>query len=426
MSDDLEIPADHPVGDLREVTLRIPGELFFCETVSLPASLDREANAREFPSALDEWVRQLLDDPNFSPYPAEQLAWGIHLCENSGRIFVFAAPLIRLRQLGWQNLEFFRRVFPSFVSLLGEQRERSQAEFLLCGDTLSIACFEAGSSAPSELLSLPVEAEDEDSVNRAKARLLAQVDAVRFEVLPDTRIAGEVHRADDGSFVFDHRLMQGESEDGEDLLEDSEGVVRMGAEELWRHDLRPPEFKVRERSRRRQERSRWKALKISALAALLLACCFVGLKIAESRLLSFEREVQEMARQVPLVLDSQKLLEKLRQNKLGGIDPFLTINRVAEHRGGNLSSDDPAVWFSKAHFETRNQVKLEGEGKNVAAVNDFIGKLESLGIARIRTGRSGDEKSKIKSGGGKTTFEVELEMSEESPVPESPNSGQPG
>ena len=42
-----------------------------------------------------------------------------------------------------------------------------------------------------------------------------------------------------------------------------------------------------------------------------------------------------MAGQVPLVLESQKLLEKLRQNKLGGIDPFGALGRVAVHRGGN-------------------------------------------------------------------------------------------
>ena len=43
-----------------------------------------------------------------------------------------------------------------------------------------------------------------------------------------------------------------------------------------------------------------------------------------------------MAEQVPLVIESQKLLEKLRQNKLGGIDPFGAITRMAVQRGGTV------------------------------------------------------------------------------------------
>ena len=42
---------------------------------------------------------------------------------------------------------------------------------------------------------------------------------------------------------------------------------------------------------------------------------------------------KNMAKEVPLVLESQKLLEKLKQNKLGGIDPFGAIARLTVHRG---------------------------------------------------------------------------------------------
>ena len=56
------------------------------------------------------------ENDEFSPYPVEQLAWGFFNDIESGKIFLFATPFSKLKNLGWQNLELFRRVFPSFVS----------------------------------------------------------------------------------------------------------------------------------------------------------------------------------------------------------------------------------------------------------------------------------------------------------------------
>ena len=57
-------------------------------------------------------------------------------------------------------------------------------------------------------------------------------------------------------------------------------------------------------------------------------------------------------------------------------------------------------------------MKLEGEGVNVESVNTFISNLESNGVAKIRKGRGGDELRQIKSDGGKTTFDVEIDLLE--------------
>ena len=148
------------------------------------------------------------------------------------------------------------------------------------------------------------------------------------------------------------------------------------------------------------------------MAAMLLVFAgikIMGVKLEERKLLS-----QKYAEQVPLVIESQKLLEKLRQNKLGGIDPFGALIRVAVHRGG--IAGDPNLWFSLAHFESRNEVRLEGEGKTIEAINTFIKSLEKKNIANIRVSRSGEEMREIKSGGGKTTFEIEIKIVEEGKV----------
>ena len=42
MADKIDKSPNFSLGELREVTLRIPGEHFFCESLSLPSTLIRE------------------------------------------------------------------------------------------------------------------------------------------------------------------------------------------------------------------------------------------------------------------------------------------------------------------------------------------------------------------------------------------------
>jgi len=412
--DEQESTPDLPSGELRDITLRIPGECFFCESISLPDVPPAESETKPF-SSISHWDGYLLDLLNsaeFSPYPAEQLAWGYHLCESSNRALVFATPAGRLRQLGWQNLELFRRVFPSFISLLGKVYDAPTAIFLLCEESLSLACFSPGSQVPDFVYSRGVDLEVEDGLDKAKALLLGLIDLSKYEVCPDILVTKEVYRMENNSFQFEQQWLLGK----DPTLELEQDVV-MDADELWQHDLRNLSFKAVEKTRRKQERTRWKFLKVGTAVALFLISGFVGLKIVDLQLQSYALKEQSMSRQVPLVLESQKLLEKLKQNQLGGIDPFGTIGRVANFRGGSF--DNPHVWFSEAHFETRNHVKLEGEGRNVESVNNFIERLETNNVAIVRKDRSGDELRDIKSGGGGTSFKVEFEMLEEQVKPSS-------
>jgi hypothetical protein len=124
-----------------------------------------------------------------------------------------------------------------------------------------------------------------------------------------------------------------------------------------------------------------------------------------------------MATEVPLVIESRKLLEKLQQNKLGGIDPFGSIGRLYAHLGGTANNLD--VWFTSAHFESRNEVEIKGEGKNIEAINTFIGNVEKNKVAMLKLDRGGDERRKIRSAGGKTSFEIDIALIEDSQIKES-------
>ncbi len=399
---------DLPIGGLREITLRIPGEFFFCETISLPVALLNEVEKRPENSSerIEEFILESLSDTSFSPYPPEQLAWGFHSCSESGKVCVFATPLTRLKQLGWQNLDLFRRVFPSFISIFGQVRESSRMEFLLHEDTLTLACFAGGSSVPDEMVSLPLDHEGEEEFEATRAKLLSLVEVGKYTRVDEVRVATRVTRTTDGYFEFDHHWRESEPS-----VQSPDEGVRMSADELWNHDLRLPEFKSNEKNKRRRARARWKSMSYALVSAICLLLIFGGVKIGSIKLSDRRALSEEMSRQVPLVLESQKLLEKLRQNKLGGIDPFGALGRVAMHRGGSM--ENPDLWFSMAHFETRSHMKLEGEGKSVESVNTFLENLENAKVGRIRKGRSGEELRQIKSGSGKTSFDVELDLIEE-------------
>ena len=398
------------LGDLREVTLRIPGEHFFCESLSLPGNLMRRRQGDDkdpvaYGLRINNFLQELLNSSNFSPYPSEQLAWGYHPCMQTGRVLVFATPLSKLGKLGWENLELFRRVFPSFISLLGTTHEEPSIILFVCDETLTAASFTPGCSVPDEIFSLPFDPESDESFAVARSKLLSLSDLDSYKLVPDVLMAGDVFRNPDGFFEFDHQWK--ESKDATLKLDQA---VKMSADELWNHDLRSPSFKEFEKIKRLKERKLWRALRASSVFLILLLLGFVGLKIFELKQ-GHESEIAEsMAKEVPLVLESQKLLEKLKQNKLGGIDPFGAIARLSGHRGGTASQ--PSLWFSKAHFETRSHVKLEGEGINVESVNTFISNVENNGVAQIRKGRGGEEIRQIKSDGGNTTFEVELNLLE--------------
>ncbi len=401
MADTPEKPTELPIGELREITLRIPGEHFFCDSISLPTSVKAEK--------LQDFAEFVLNEGGLSPYPSEQLAWGYQADEELGKIFIFATPLAKLKQMGWQNLEIFRRVFPSFISMLGMEYPEPTIAFLLFEETLTAASFQEDSSVPDLLFSIPLnEDEGDESIEDARGKLLSLFDLENYEIAKDILVAGDVDRTNDGFFKFEHEWL-----DGKDSGLSLDQEVLMAADELWTSDLRQKEFKDVEQKRRNQARSRWKGILVWSvgMAAMLLA--FAGIKIMGVKLEDRKILSQRMAQEVPLVIESQKLLEKLRQNKLGGIDPFGALVRVAEHRGG--STDNPNLWFSMAHFESRNEVKLEGEGKTIEAINTFIESLEKNKVGNIQTGRSGEEKRVIKSGGGKTTFEIEFELFEENP-----------
>lgn len=403
MSSDSEEITDLVFSDLSELNLRIPGEHFFCESITLPASLTSEVDGNE-KELIENFIIEILENRSFSPYPSNQLVWGYYGSFLEGVILLFACPIIKLKNLGWQNLDAFRRVFPSFTSLFGLSFSRATALFLLHDETLSIAAFGENCGVPRHIFSMPIEEGNPQSIEASRGKLLSLINLEKYEIIQDILIAGDVHRQKDGVFKFEHEWKDGTANDfDQDILLDGEI--------LWLADLRSPEFIKSETKRRKQARQKWKATLFWGLGVAALLVLFLGTKIFEVKVQDKQVLVNQMAAEIPLVLESQKLLEKLRQNKLGGIDPFGSINRLYPFLGGTEGNLD--VWFTSAHFESRSDIEIKGEGKNVQLINRFLENIKIKNVATLQLDRSGKVRRQIKSAAGKHTFEVDISLSEE-------------
>ena len=404
MSETEESIPESSSSEVRSIVLRIPGEHFFCETIDVPRNLD--------PDAVSAFADQAMGEERLSPFPLEQEAWGYYASLEHGRMLLLATSSAKLRQLGWQNLEVFRRVFPSFISFFGKEFERSTICLLRHDETLMGVSFDENCPVPAQVFSLPLteQEEEENRCDETRGKLLALFDLERYEIDPDILVTGDVHRSNDGFFHFDHHRVDADLEDPP--LE----TVTLHADELWTCDLRSSDFKQAEQARREWVRRRWMAFLGWGVGIAALVVAFVGSKVFEKKAEERAFDAQVMAEQVPLVEESRKLLEKLRQNKLGGIDPFGALGRLASQRGGQ--GDQPHVWFTGAHFASRNEIILEGQGRNVEAVNNFIKGMEDDGVGNVQMDKSGDKKRKINSSLGKTSFTIELLLLEEKNIEE--------
>jgi len=180
---------------------------------------------------------------------------------------------------------------------------------------------------------------------------------------------------------------------------------------LWTADLRSLEFKETEKKSRKMGRQRWKLALAWGVSMAAVVILFLGTKIFQVKLEEKQLLASQMAEEIPMVLDSQKLLEKLKQNKLGGIDPFGSIGRLYPFLGE--TNGDLNVWFTMAHFESRNDLEIKGEGKNVPAINLFLENLKKNNVANLRVDRSGKDRRKIKSANKVHSFEVEITLVED-------------
>jgi len=396
MAEELDSGADAPFSP-QDFVLRIPGEHFFCERIDLPDSVE-EADLESY---LEEEMQKI------SPFPVPHLQWGYHASLEDKKVLLFGAWSSKLRQLGWENLEIFRRVFPSFASLLAEEfgmrYNRPTITFLRHEGSLTAASFDSVCPIPAQIYSLPLTEEEleDETVEITRGKLLALFDLEGYEI--DSRImrTGKAVKEKD-SYRFVHI---------DEDFEGSEETLSMDAERLWSADVRGIEFKKIERKRRKLSRVRWAAMLAAAAFVCLLSLLEVGLVFLADKVEFVSNEDKRGQISVAEVINLRKVLFKLEQNDLGGIDPMRAFSIVAGEFPMKKDPNDPdnqmrAVHLTEARLPNRNELEIKGKGDNLEHVNLFITNLEQSKQVKVM------ESNKDQKKGGYWTFSLNLTLKE--------------
>ena len=142
----------------------------------MPASLTSGVDGNE--KLIENFIIEILENRHFHP-TIQSISLGILRFVFRGCDFAFACPIIKLKNLGWQNLDAFRRVFPSFTSLLGFLLE-GQLPFLLHDETLSIAAFGENCGVPRHIFSMPIE-ENPQSIEASRKQVLSLINLEKYK-----------------------------------------------------------------------------------------------------------------------------------------------------------------------------------------------------------------------------------------------------
>ena len=190
--------------------------------------------------------------------------------------------------------------------------------FLIHEDTLTAASFEAGIGVPDFVFSLPIEMEDEESVEQARGETSFS-DGFGTVRGVSGYLGHRRSQSDEGRFFPFRAPVAGREgpHSGSGTGNEASAEIYYGT---WICVRRLISFMNAKGGG--QARNRWKVALGWAVGMAALVIAFLGVKIAEVKLDDKKIVAQRMAGEVPLVIESQKLLEKLKQNKLGGIDPF--------------------------------------------------------------------------------------------------------
>ena len=384
-SDDEEVPS----------ILKVPGHLFFCEYVEVPAELE--------PEELDEFAEMGIS--SLSPFPLEQLAWGYHKDPQSPWLLLYSATLESLARAGFRGLDTYRQVFPSFISVLGFHFEKPTGYFLYDSGSLSLVLHPGSvsdrmASADAEdaeeednerealppielplIHSLPVqlttdpteddledESDDENAEDIGPSReCIESVRAQMFRMIPERgytiepawlREIGHEFSTKDGSLTFHHQWdEQGRPQSGPDQ--------QLGAQEhLWQADIRPSAYKEHEKKNRKVERFLARAGKVAGIAAAVLLVLEILVMLSGGWVGSMQAQSNGNESQVQKILSKGDLLSKLTKRSTNNLQPFHMLQVLNDYRIGR-------IFFRKIEAADGSSITVAGEAANAGEINSY-------------------------------------------------------
>ena len=346
--------------------LLVPGEYFFSKSLDLPEGINEEDIARFAEFSLED----------LSPFSIAQLGWGYLHKPGSTKILLYAAYLERLRRAGYDDLDKFHHVYPSFITVLNRSATTPTAVSVAHGTTLSIVTLEAGCPVPNGIhsISLGVENADGEALKSGHVALIDSIDTSHYEVEKQIWLTEELRVESDGSIDCHGKEVRFDSES-----EPYSESLNIGESLLWDADIRSGAFITKERKEEGLTQKLWKATVVAGIAAALLLFLQIGYFATGIWIKTKERTVENQTTDVLMIEERDNLLQRIEQFA----QQELKLFEILETMNIERPSD---VYFTKAHADSFNELRIEGIGSNVETVNRYTDRLnQSPKIASVRT-----------------------------------------
>ncbi len=371
-----------------EQVLRLPGHLFFVESVELPPALEAEEIA-DFAELTVESI---------APFPIDQLNWGFLYTDDATTLLIYAAHRDRLKKCAGDQLETYAWVQPDFASLVGARFPEATEIALVAEDCLTIAHFETGAEAPYAILSHPFD--HDDNLATAIKALSAEIEnsPTIYKKLVIRLVDTEVNEQGLPTFHFAELDGTAHTDYGHwSSLSPSEKT-------LWQADIRSAAFKTSERSARRTSALLTKITAWAALIGLLLILMEGILFGANMWSASKQKRISQQQPAVARIEDQQTLMNKLEQVAQNELRPIAILEALNQAR-------PDGIYFTSTDAEGENRITIDGIANTINDLNRYTESLSRSGNFEL----IGTPKSITRS--GTTTFSATLDYKHREEVP---------
>lgn len=369
-----------------------PGNVFFCRRVDLPEGLSWQETSA--------FVELFLE--SHAPFPVDQLAWGFLSDPRSRFAFLYATPRSRLKALGWELPGTAVQIFPGFVSLFGPTVDRPTLRFVSQNGVLSAISLEPDNPVPSQVISLPVEAEwlSDEALLKAREGFLEAHPAPDVTLEDGLWLGEEMALTSDLQIRFRLRHVAPGTP-----LPPIEHLLPLSSDALWAADLRDTAFASRESRTRHRSQLVWKSLRFASAAALLLLLGQLLSLLLGTYDHWVERDLQTLEPRATRVENKLTLADRLTRSTKEDMRPFLLLEAI------NPARPD-AIFFNEVRVRSFDQLEIEGQSvQGVSPVNAFADAIEKLPSVASVVNNS-------RTRNNQTSFEFLITFKELPPEPE--------
>ena len=353
-----------------------------------------------------------------SPFPIEHVYWGWYKDQHYPWILVYAATKDALNRAGYEEIEPFQQVFPSFLSTVPLTFEDPTLYYFYHPHTQTLTLNihpgkqvipessdedsegENADEEDSEEIALPeihipiihsvqvIAAEPDFDDERVEEEELeeGEVRMPTFEDISDAREHLQAQLPDPDQYHSEdtwlEHLVAATTKDRSILFHHEWGSssepqpgpeTQISSTQAWQADVRSLEFKNEARQVRKRERQLLLAAQIAGIVAVLLIFLELASVVGGKWSQGMSDNAAAAQPQVDVIMGKRELLFKIEQVSTNNLVPFKMLQGLNNHRSGG-------IYFEEVEASQGNRMFIEGQAANSGEMNAYKKALIDSGV----------------------------------------------